>query len=218
MDTRYTLRASDGKEYGPVTLVQIVAWVHEGRVGEFSQLRRSDRQTWAFARDFEELGFLFGGEPAASPISAPEAAPAVPAATAPQRNPVLVSRMKFGASWFYWIAAVSLVSTLIAATGIVVPFVLALGFTRILDVSGAEMGGAGRVGLAILSLIVIASVALAGWLSNQGRLWAFATGIVLYALDGVLLILAQRWIDVAFHGLALFFLFRGLQACRALRA
>ena len=43
----------------------------------------------------------------------------------------------------------------------------------------------------------------------------FIIGTCLYALDGILLLLASRWIDLAFHGVALFFLFRGVQACRA---
>jgi hypothetical protein len=41
---------------------------------------------------------------------------------------------------------------------------------------------------------------------------AFVVGIVLYILDGLLLAWAQDWLSVGIHALALFYLFRGLQA------
>jgi len=43
-------------------------------------------------------------------------------------------------------------------------------------------------------------------------------GMVLFALDCVIFVLGQDWLGVGFHVVALFFMFRGFQACRNLRA
>jgi hypothetical protein len=214
MDTLYTLRAADGKEYGPVTLVQVVAWVHEGRVAENTELRRSDMKHWALARDFEELKFLFGPVAAAPATGAPLTITPPPGA---QQNAALVGQMKSGASWFYWIAALSLVNSISAATGSDWRFILGLGITQAFDVIGAEMGGAGRIAVLVLDLVVAGVLVLFGVLGSKRHLWPFITGMVLFALDTILFLLAQDWIGVGFHIFVLYCLFRGFQACRALR-
>ena len=50
---------------------------------------------------------------------------------------------------------------------------------------------------------------------------AFATTFLLmalYALDGLIYLIGQEWLGVGFHAFALFCLFRGFKACRALNA
>jgi hypothetical protein len=214
MEHTYTLRAADGKEYGPVTLVQVVAWVHEGRVAENTELRRSDMQHWAAARDFEELKFLFGATPSGSPASAPQTFTPPPGAS---QDAALVSQMKSGASWFYWIAGLSLVNSIAAATGSDWRFILGLGITQVFDVLGAEMGGPGKLVVLVLDLVVAGVLILLGVLGGKRHLWTFIVGMVLLALDTILFLLAQDWIGVGFHVFVLYCLFRGLQACRQLR-
>jgi hypothetical protein len=213
MDVSYTLRAADGKEYGPVTLVQVVAWVHEGRVSESTELRRTDMQHWAAAREFAELKFLFAPD---SPDPGSEA-PQIMAPTADASRAVLVSRMKSGASWFYWIAALSLVNSVSAAVGSDWRFVLGLGITQIIDVLGSNLGGAGRMIVLMLDLLVAGGLVLLGLLGSKGRLWTFIVGMVLLALDSILFVRAGDWIGMGFHAFVLYCLFRGMQACRSLR-
>lgn len=211
MDLTYTLRASDGKEYGPVTQVQVVAWVHEGRVGEFSELRRSDMRHWAAARDFEELRFLFTGGGQGTPVSEVVAPP--PAAP---KSSEAVSQIKSGASWFYWIAALSLINSIVLLAGGSFSFIFALGITQVIDAIGFESGAPGKVVAFAANFLITAGVAAFGYLASRGQLWAFITGMGLYAIDGLLLALAQRWLDAGLHVVVLFFIFRGMQACRAL--
>lgn len=214
METTYTLRAADGKEYGPVTLVQIVAWVHEGRVAENSELRRSDMQHWAAARNFEELKFLFPADPSAPAASSPQIITPPPGT---QHDAALVAQMKSGASWFYWIAGLSLVNSIAAATGKEFHFVLGLGITQVFDAIGAEVGGAGRLVTLVLDLVAAGVLVLFGVLGSKRHLWAFIIGMALLALDTILLLLFQSWISVGFHVFVLYCLFRGMQACRQLR-
>jgi hypothetical protein len=80
------------------------------------------------------------------------------------------------------------------------------------------MGGAGKIIALILNLLVVGMLVVFGILGSRRHLWPFIAGLVLLALDGVLFLLARDWIGVGFHALVLFFLFRGMQACRALRS
>ena len=126
----------------------------------------------------------------------------VPAATAAHH--ALRQRMEGGASWFYWIAGLSLVNTVSSAMGSTWGFVIGLGITQLL--------GAG-----VLSLICIGGFVLLGWLARRPSVAAFAIGIVLFGLDTLLFIAIGDWIGIAFHGLALYFLWSGLGAARAIR-
>jgi hypothetical protein len=214
MELTYTLRAADGREYGPVTQVQIVAWVHEGRVTASSELRRNDMQHWALARDFEEFKFLFAVETAATP--------AVPGIITPPpvaaQDAALVGQMKSGASWFYWIAALSLINSVIALTGKTGMFIFSLGITQRFDLHAAHNGGFSIVTAFAINSVIVGMVSLCGYLGSKGHLWAFIAGTIFYILDSLLLFLDQRWLDLAFHAFVIYCLFRGLQACRALRA
>ena len=65
--------------------------------------------------------------------------------------------------------------------------------------------------------VVIAAIFVGlGLMSRSGALWSFIVGMVLIVLDALLLVWVQDWAAVAFHALALFFVFRGFQAARQL--
>jgi len=56
-----------------------------------------------------------------------------------------------------------------------------------------------------------------GLWSSRCNQFAFGIGMLLYAADGALLFLAHDWLSVAFHGLALFYMYRGFVAAQQLR-
>ena len=123
--------------------------------------------------------------------------------------------MRSGASWFYWIAALSLINSVTSLSGRGFGFALGLGITQLL----AEIGdktGAGKGVVFVLNLLASSLFVLFGVFAHKGHTWAFIVGMVLFALDTVLVLIGQMWLSVALHGLALFFLFRGMQACREL--
>ena len=80
------------------------------------------------------------------------------------------------------------------------------------------MGGGGRAIALGLDLLAAGIFVLLGFFSNKAHRWAFIVGILLFALDTLLLVVAQAWLDVALHVLVLFFLIRGLAACWKLRS
>lgn len=211
MELTYTIRGEDGKEYGPATLEQVTSWAREGRVQAQQEVRRSDMTYWSPAASFTELKSAF--TPAAqmpSPLAA---------ATPTRRNdPATEAQLKSGASWFYWIAGLSLVNSIAAVSGSDWRFILGLGITQVIDAFGSEMGGAGKVVTLILDLIAAGVLVLFGVLGHKRHTWAFITGMVLFALDGGIFLLAQDWLGVGFHVFVLYCFFRGLKACRELNA
>ncbi len=124
-----------------------------------------------------------------------------------------------GASWFYWIAGLSLVNTVLAFVGANIRFVFGLGITDLVS-SLAQYARQEQAdiaeplsGIAVLVSVIAAGVlALFGWLSNRRMLWAYAIGMALYLGDGILCLLFQNWIEVAVHAIALFLLLRGFLA------
>src|SRR5690242_671800 len=110
MELSYTVRGADGNAYGPVTLEQITAWVREGRVQAQQGVKRSDMDHWSAAGGFSELQAAF---PPAADVSVPVG----DTATAAPNDPVAERHLRSGASWFYWIAGLSLVNSIAAVSG-----------------------------------------------------------------------------------------------------
>jgi hypothetical protein len=207
MEPTYKVRGADGSEYGPTTLDQLRQWMQEGRVDSQSQVLRSDQSAWSTLAAFPELS---------APAASPPALSAAVAAAGP--DAALLAQLKSGASWYYWVAALSLVNSIVAFTGSDWRFIIGLGITQIFDGIGQELAGAGRFVALALDLAAAGVFVLFGVFANKGHLWAFITGMILFALDGLIFLLVQDWIGVAFHVFVLYCLFRGAQACRQLKA
>lgn len=128
------------------------------------------------------------------------------------------ARMHSGARWFYWIAGLSVVNSVISMSGGNVHFIVGLGITQLVDAIGAQAGGrASGVGLGV-NIVIAAIFVLFGMKAMKRGKKAFIAGMILYGLDGLLLVVFQDWFSVAFHAYALFALFRGLQALGELDA
>lgn len=210
MELTYTVRGADGKEYGPATLEQLTGWARDGRVQAQHEIRRSDTGYWSPASSFSELQAAFGA--AAGPASQYAAAsPTTPA------TPATEAQMKSGASWFYWIAGLSLINTVSAFSGSDWRFIIGLGITQVFDAIGQEIQGVGRMIALFLDLVAAGVFILFGVLAHKRHTWAFVTGMVLFALDGGIFLLTQDWIGVGFHIFVLYCLFRGFKACRELK-
>ncbi|WP_404424124.1 GYF domain-containing protein [Nibricoccus sp. IMCC34717] len=51
----YTVLGDDGKEYGPATAEQVLAWKRDGRVDDDTQVRRAGETAWVRLADLPEL-------------------------------------------------------------------------------------------------------------------------------------------------------------------
>ena len=144
----------------------------------------------------------------------------VSTAAAPQAPDALRASMTGGAHWFYWIAGLSAVNAVSSALGSNWGFIVSLGVSEILSAAAHAFAGKSSIAVAvswILNAAAIGLFVLLGWLAQRPSIAAFVFGIALFALDTVIFVLAQDWIGVAFHGLALYFLWKGLAAAREMK-
>ena len=131
----------------------------------------------------------------------------------------ITQRMKRGANNFYWIAALSVINSILSMTGSSTYFVIGLAITLVTD--GITIGLSQSlpdaalivkiVGL-VLSVMIAGVFALFGYFASQGKRWAFLVGMVLYALDGLIMLAFADWIGVLFHAYFLLGLFGGWRA------
>lgn len=130
-----------------------------------------------------------------------------------------------GASWFFWLAGLSLINSLLGAFGASIRLIFGLGFTQVTDGFLAVAFEGGNTGLGVaFSLATTAAVASLfagiGFLSLRGFRLAYIGGLVLYVIDTIVLLgvaaLLSAWgdfaLDFLFHGFVLFQLIVGLTA------
>jgi hypothetical protein len=163
-----------------------------------------------------------------SPASSNEAAAAVAGVEQTAEMQSLRPQIDSGASWFYWIAGLSLVNAISAAFGSNWGFVIGLGFSQILSgLSGAgDSAGDGGAGLSVslrvifwgLNLAFIAGIAYIGWQARRPSTVLFVIGFAIFALDTLLFVFAQDWVGIGFHALALYFIWKGFSAARQYNA
>jgi len=138
----------------------------------------------------------------------------------------LEGQLRNGASWFYWIAGLSVINTAIVIFGGAWSFIIGLGITQLIDAVAYTVAENAQEGSAfivkgmgvVLDLAVAGLFVLFGWLAIQQKAWAFVVGMVLYALDGMLFLLVQDFLSLGFHAFALFCIFTGYQAMKKLEA
>jgi len=127
----------------------------------------------------------------------------------------LEAQRRSGGQWFYWVAGLSLINSVLALTGQEWHFILGLGVTQLVQELSQQSGAAGlKAGLVGLGVIGLFTVL--GHRAVQGYRWAFVLGMTLFALDGVIFLLVQDWVGVGFHVFALVMILRGYSAARRL--
>lgn len=133
----------------------------------------------------------------------------------------LSARIKSGASWFYWIAGLTFANSLLSLFGVWMEFLLGMMLTR-----GLRAFFAGFFAVSVPNttfepwllpalvaegLVVLGLVGL-GYLASRGSRKAFAFGISLYALDGLMFFVEGLLASALAHLLVLAFLIRGYSA------
>jgi hypothetical protein len=144
----------------------------------------------------------------------------------PVQNPAeeqlkLESQFKNGANWFYWIAGLSVINSLILIFGGEISFIVGLGITQLVDAIAWEFRNSAGMNLDFVfftaSLLISGIFVLFGFLSRKKIMGIYIAGMVLYALDGLIFLLIGDWLSLGFHVFVLFSLFGGLKALRVLR-
>lgn len=136
----------------------------------------------------------------------------------------LMRRVKSGANNFYWIAALSVVNSVISAFEGSLTFVIGLGATQFVDAlaqvfaeDAPETALVFKIIGLMLSIGISAVFAVFGYFAGKGKRWAFIIGMALYGLDTLIILIFQDWIGVLFHAFFLWSLWSGLQALNQLQ-
>ena len=131
----------------------------------------------------------------------------------------LKARLRNCTNWFYWIAGLSILNSVISLFGLTITFVIGLGATQVVDAISTMLAndlGGGNSGILFrgaglfVNLILAGIIASFGFLAIKGKRWALITGMVVYLADAILLLVFQDWLGVLFHAWALFSLFKGI--------
>ena len=158
--------------------------------------------------------------------SNPEAAPGGTSRSSEKTGEIgagLKSEEQFrsGASWFYWIAALTLVNSLTVQFGYAWNFVIGLGTTQIIDSIAASVkiispDIAFQTLLLAMDLGFVALFVAFGLAAQKRSLDSYEAGLVFYAIDTLLFLLVFDMLGLIFHGIAFFFLVRGWNGLRKL--
>ena len=139
----------------------------------------------------------------------------LPPAAMDPRVPVIL-RMRRGAGWFFTIALLSGVNSVLQIFDAKIRFIFGLGITQVVDGVARGMGQGGTVVIAVVDgLFIVMLIVCSRW-AKAGSQGAFLGGMVAYALDGVLLLLFSMWLDAAVHAYALWMIWQGYTASREL--
>lgn len=179
------------------------------------------RERAVLEKELDGLVAAVRGTPAVTDKTGEESQPpALRQVAADQDRYRLESQHKSGANWFYWIAGLSLINTLMNLFGGQFSFLVGLGITQFVD--GIVYGISGNVAqdmalvVKIVGFAVNLTVAVVfivfGILARQRRKWAYIVGMALYALDALLFIWVGDWWSFGFHLFALYGLYMGLKA------
>ncbi len=129
----------------------------------------------------------------------------------------LENQITSGASWFFWIAGLSVINAIILLAGGSWNFLIGLGITQLISALGSESVFAGKAIILLVNLIIAGFFILFGAFGRKHAAWAFIAGIVVYALDGLLFLLVKDFVSIGFHVFALFFIVRGLTSLMQLK-
>ena len=116
------------------------------------------------------------------------------------------------ARWFWWIAGLSLVNTIFAHSGSNTSFVVGLGITAVADAIFINL----KVIAFTIDAVVVGFFFFIGLMAMREKAWAFYIGLGVYALDALIYVRLQDWMPVAFHGLAIVFIVKGVSRLRTL--
>jgi hypothetical protein len=113
------------------------------------------------------------------------------------------------ASWFLWLAGLSMVNSVLAASGTGIRFIFGLGLTQIVDSFARAAGSTSMVLTLIINAFIAGIFVLFWYFGKQGHKWAFLLGMALYVLDGLILLPSGHFLDAAFHLWVLYRLYQG---------
>ncbi len=131
----------------------------------------------------------------------------------------LINTVKGGASWFFWIAGLTMVNSIIAATGSEWSFSVGLAITSVADAFAHESKSTGgMIGALVFGAVcALINVGL-GVMASKRHRWAFVVGLLGLGVDTLLLFvgLPESILPIAIHLWAMWAIANGFRAAGTL--
>lgn len=121
------------------------------------------------------------------------------------------------ADWFFWLAILSIINSLIVYYYQVPNTPIALGITQWVDGTHSGFNATMSTSALVINILIAFGLAAFGLVARRGSDLAFVLGIFLYVIDSMLIIGLRDFFGFGVHLLALFFLVKGLLASRHIR-
>lgn len=128
--------------------------------------------------------------------------------TAPQAK--VSDRVREGANWFFWIAALATMTSVVTMVGSHIHRFTGFGVTALVDT--LAQSGSSRAMDVIFDAWLAGGLVVLGFFAVEGQKWAFVVGMVGYTLDGALSVAAGDYLGAGLHALVLYFIYRGFAA------
>lgn len=136
-----------------------------------------------------------------------------------QKKLQLDNQVRGGVDWFFWIAGLSLINSIIYLLGKNFVFFLGLGITQFVDgfisVFATELSSGGNIlrffGFAI-DVFIAGIFVVFGVLGRKRYKLPVIIGMILYTIDGVIVLLFQDFLSTGLHAFALFGIWNGLKS------
>jgi hypothetical protein len=95
-----------------------------------------------------------------------------------------------------------------------------LGITQIVDAIAWELKNTEGMNLDyiffVVSLFISGVFVIFGYFSRTRMIGVYITGMILYALDGLIFFLVSDWLSIGFHIFVLYSLYGGLKALKSI--
>ena len=150
-----------------------------------------------------------------NPISPPDQPPARVLSVEQQRA-ILWRRIQYAGNWWYWIAGITIVNTVLLFSHSTWGFAIGTGITDVVYGFTTVYPGFLVPGV-VIEIMIVGLIGLWGYLCQRGMLWAFWVGLILYGVDTVLEVLMKQWIGAAFHAYAIYSIYQGVVAINLLK-
>ena len=127
------------------------------------------------------------------------------------------SSVLHAADWFFWLAILSIINSLVVFYYQIPNTPIALGITQWIDGTSAAFNGAMSTSELLTNILIACVLAAFGLMARRGSDIAFVVGIFLYVIDTMLIIGLRDFFGFGVHLVALFFIVKGLLASRHIR-
>lgn len=116
--------------------------------------------------------------------------------------PPLPRQVRAGSGWLFAIAAFTLLNSIAWVAGLNVRMLVGLGAVLFAVAASWGAGGVGAAATAGATAAGAGLFAALGFLGRKGNRTALVVGLIIYVLDGIVVLVLHDWLGAAFHVVA----------------